>query len=399
MKKRLVILGSTGSIGKNVLDVVSRLPDRFEVTGLSARRNADELLRQAARFGVRTVALSDAQAADAAARMAPAGVRVLRGPEGVEALAAGGEADMVLSAIVGLAGLRPALAAIESGRTLALATKEALVAAGELVMKACERKAVRLLPVDSEHSAIFQCLNGRPAAGVKKIILTASGGPFACRPDVDFAAVNAAQALEHPRWSMGPKVTIDSATMMNKGLELIEAHWLFGLPMDRLEVLLHPESVVHSLVEFEDGALVAQLSVSDMRFAIQFALTWPERVSSGLPSLDLAALGTLRFSQPDERRFPALALARRAAAAGGVMPAVMNAANETAVERFLDGRLDFPGIWRVVEEVMASRAAAPASDLAAILEADAAARRAADEIIARRTARRSISTGAGRERI
>lgn len=383
MRKKIVILGSTGSIGRSALDVVSRLPGRIEVTGLSAFRNSEAVLRQAERFGVRNVALADEAAAGRAESMAPGNVRVLKGPAGVEELASSPEADIVLAAIVGVAGLRPVLAAVKNGKTVALATKEALVAAGELVARLCRENNARLLPVDSEHSAIFQCLESRPSESVKNIILTASGGPFADKTGIDFDKVTIAQALSHPTWRMGPKITIDSATMMNKGLELIEAHWLFGAPMDRLKIMLHPESVVHSMVEFVDGTVLAQMSVSDMRFAIQYALTWPERLDGGLPPLDLAGMACLRFSAPDEKRFPCLALARRAAAAGGTMPAAMNAANETAVEMFLAGRMRFSGIWRIVEQAMDAHKSSDASSLDSILAADAEARRLAAEYISR----------------
>lgn len=379
-KKRIVILGSTGSIGESALKVVEQLHDRLEVAGLAARRSTGRLFEQAARFGARTVAVADpASAAEAAARV-PAGMKMLSGPEGVEELAAMDGADIVLAATVGMSGLKPVLAALGRGRDVALATKEVLVAAGELVIGESARTGARLIPVDSEHSAIFQCLGAAAPDKVHSIVLTASGGPFANRPGVDFDRVTVAEALKHPRWNMGSKVTIDSATMMNKGLELMEARWLFGLPMDRMEVLVHPESIVHSLVQFVDGSLFAQLSLSDMRYAIQYALTWPDRVEGNLPHLDLAAIGRLHFSRPDANRFPCLGLACAAAAAGGTMPAVLNAANEIAVERFLAGELAFSGIWRVVERVMNEHAAVPRPALDAILCADAWARARAREL-------------------
>jgi 1-deoxy-D-xylulose-5-phosphate reductoisomerase len=384
--KRVVILGSTGSIGRNALRVAAALPDRIRVVGLAAGRNAAAVLEQARRFGVRRVALLDAGSAALCRREAPEGMAVLEGAEGVAALAAEPAADLVLCAVVGLAGLRPVLAALESGKHVALATKEVLVGAGGIVMDAARRRGVRVLPVDSEHSAMLQCIDGAcPGAGgdadgpVRRLILTASGGPFHGRPETDLDAVTVAQALDHPRWSMGPKVTVDSATLMNKGLELIEAHWLFGLPAERIDIVLHPESIVHSLVEFRDGNVLGQLSLPDMRYAIQYALTWPARVDGGLPGVDLTALGTLTFAPPDGVRFPALGLAREAARRGGTLPAVLNAANETAVQRFLEGTLRFADIWRTVERVMDGHTVVNAPDLDTILAADAWARRRAME--------------------
>jgi 1-deoxy-D-xylulose-5-phosphate reductoisomerase len=380
-RKRLVILGSTGSIGLSALRVVEALADRFQVIGLATRRNADLVLAQAAACGAARVAVADEDAAAAARAAAPAGVTVLAGAGGLEELAAWEEADLVLAATVGLSGLRPVLAAVRAGTDVALATKEVLVAAGHLVTRACAESGARLLPVDSEHSAVFQCLAGRPAAGVRRIILTASGGPFVHKPDLDFDKVTVAEALRHPRWNMGRKVTVDSATMMNKGLELIEAHWLFGVPFEKLEVLVHPESIVHSLVAFADGCVLAQLSPSDMRYAIQHALTFPDRVDGGLPPLDLAGLGRLHFEQPNEARFPCLGLARAAACAGGTLPVALNAANEVAVERFLAGGLAFSGIWRTVEKVLERQAPQPDPDWNLVLETDARARRDAAHII------------------
>ena len=354
--KHIVLLGSTGSIGENTLRVVEALSDRFRVVGLAARSNAARVLEQAAQWGVNRVALADQVAAERAAREAPAGVTVLAGEDGLCELA-GDEADLVVCAVVGMAGLRPVLAAVERGTDVALATKEVLVVAGQLVMETCARTGARLLPVDSEHSAIFQCLGGQTdTSNVRRLVLTASGGPFAARPEVDLARVTVDEALNHPRWDMGRKVTIDSATLMNKGLEIMEAHWLFGMPVDRIDVVIHPESIVHSLVEFTDGSLMAQLGLPDMRFAIQYAMTWPDRPDSGLPRLDLLEMAALHFRAPDEDRFPCLRLARMAGAAGGTLPAVLNAANEAAVEKFLAGSLPFSGIWGIVESVMAAHA-------------------------------------------
>ncbi len=390
--RSLVILGSTGSIGENALRVAAALPGRLRVTGLATRTHAARVLEQAAQFGVRRVAVADPEAAAEARRRAPAGVEVMSGDDGVAELAATGEADMVLCALVGLSGLRPVLAAMEAGRDIALATKEVLVAAGARVMAERARREVRILPVDSEHSALFQCLQSpvfapacvragdAPAAQaaetrVSQLLLTASGGPFAGRCDMDFDRVTVKEALTHPRWAMGRKVTIDSATMMNKGLEIMEARWLFNVPLERIEVVVHPESIVHSLVAFVDGAWLAQLSPPDMRFAIQYAFTWPDRAAVSMPPLELSKLARLHFSAPDESRFPCLRLARQAAAAGGLFPAVLNAANEVAVERFLAGQIAFSGIWHTVEAVLARQGSGGGeAGLEAILEADRLAR-------------------------
>jgi len=396
--KNIVILGSTGSIGENAVEIARTFPDRFRVLGLAADRNHERLLEQAALLGVRQVALMDARAADAARSQAPAGTRVWAGMDGLCRLAELEEADLVVCAIVGMAALRPVLAAITAGHDVAIATKEVLVAAGERVCLMCAESGVHLLPIDSEHSALFQALQdggtvpycvrhrrsrpfGQPAEQtVERLILTASGGPFAHAPDVNLDTVSVEEALNHPRWRMGPKVTIDSATMMNKGLEILEARWLFDIPVDRIAVWIHPESIVHSLVAFTDGAQIAQLGVPDMRLPIQYAMTWPERVANAtLPRLDLAAVGALHFSEPNPTRFPCLRIAREAAAAGGLAPAVMNAANEAAVAAFLAGRIRLSGIWACLEAVLSacpSTAAVP--ELTEILEADAWARRQAE---------------------
>jgi 1-deoxy-D-xylulose-5-phosphate reductoisomerase len=290
------------------------------------------------------------------------------------------EADIVLCAVVGTAGLKPAMAAIRNGTDVALATKEILVAAGGIVTAACRRHNSRLLPVDSEHSAIFQCLDGAGRGQVARILLTASGGPFESRPDVDLNTVGVDEALDHPRWNMGKKVTVDSATLMNKGLEIMEAKWLFGVGLDQIDVVVHPESIVHSLVEFVDGSVMAQLSVPDMRFAIQYAFTYPERLHGGLPELDLARMGSLNFRKPDPGRFPCLGLALEAARRGGTMPAVLNAANEVAVHRFLDGRIAFSGIWRTVESTMRKHDVINDPGLEEIIRSDAWARSTAEEL-------------------
>ena len=376
--KKLVILGSAGSIGESALRVVGALPERFQVVGLAVHRRFQRALEQAQEFGVPQIAVADPEAARRCAAQAPAGLRVLSGPQGLIELASLEAAQMVLVAVVGIAGLKPLLAALERGTDGALATKEALVVAGGCIRDACARSGARLLPVDSEHSALWQCLDGKPAGEIRRLILTASGGPFAQQPEIDFERVTVAEALRHPRWKMGRKISVDSATMMNKGLELMEAHWLFQVGLERIDILIHPESIVHALVEFVDGNILAQLSVSDMRGAIQYALTYPQRLAGGLPTLDLAAVGALHFARPDEKTFPCLALARAAALTGGTMPAVLNAANEVAVQEFLDGRLAFSGIWRLVESVMCQHQSLAAPDLDTIFEADTWARQAAD---------------------
>jgi 1-deoxy-D-xylulose-5-phosphate reductoisomerase len=334
--RRVVILGATGSIGKSARKVARDIPDRMQISGLSAHCDSDGLARAASEFPDAKTALSSG----------PDGERHL-----IE-LATLPDADMVLIAIVGTAGLKPALAAIEAGKDIAVASKEILVMAGEIVMEAAARKGVTVLPVDSEHNAIFQCLDGWGAAALQRIILTCSGGPFRGTPREELDRVTPEMALKHPTWSMGRKISIDSATLFNKGLEMIEARWLFDVPMEKVDVVVHPQSIVHSMVEFVDGSLLAQLSHSDMCFPIQYAVTWPERVSNSLRPLDLAALGHLDFEAPRRMDFPALDLARRAGEIGGSLPATLNAANEVAVQAFLDHRIPFPLIWRTVERVM-----------------------------------------------
>lgn len=385
--KRVVLLGSTGSIGRNTLRVAETLPSEVRVVGLAVLNGWEDLLEQAQRHKVTRVAVADGASARACSAAARRGMKVYAGPAGLEALVAETEAELVVCAVVGMAGLQPVLAAVRWGRDVALATKEVLVAAGEPVTAAARGKGVRILPIDSEHSAILQCLGGRmpegcangASADVRRLVLTASGGPFAFRPEIDFDRVSVREALRHPRWNMGRKVTIDSATLMNKGLEVLEAHWLFGVAIENIDVVLHPESIVHSLVEFVDGSMVAQLSPPDMRLAIQYALTFPARVDGGLPRLDLADVGRLHFHAPDDSRFPCLRLAREAGRQGGTMPAAMNAANEVAVQKFLDGAVPFSGIWRIVEAVMQRHIREDAPDLEAIVAADAWARRVAGE--------------------
>jgi len=387
--KRIAILGSTGSIGENTLRVADKLPEQLTVEAIAVGKNYRRALQQAAHFGVKIVGVADQEAAALCAAEAPDDVQVLCGQHALEEIASLGNVDTVVCAVVGLAGLKPVLAAVRNGTDVALATKEVLVAAGKPVTDACSRSGARLIPVDSEHNAIFQCLQGCAktsdgtfTAGetVKRLLLTASGGPFAESPGLDLEKITVEQALNHPRWNMGRKVTIDSATLMNKGLEIMEARWLFDVPADRISVLLHPESIVHSLVEYVDGTMIAQMSVPDMRFAIQYALTYPGRYPSGLPELDLTALGALHFRNPDPARFPCLQLARQAAEIGGTMPTVLNAANEVAVESFLEGLISFPGIWRLVERVMAEHTVLTAPEIDTIMAADDWARTKAREI-------------------
>jgi 1-deoxy-D-xylulose-5-phosphate reductoisomerase len=382
-KRRLIVLGATGSIGLSAAKVAADLPERIEITGLAAHRSARGLAEQANRFRPAAVCLVDESQLDELERHLAAGYcpRILLGEAGLVELAATVPADLVLIAIVGTAGLRPALAAIEAGRDLAVASKEILVMAGEVVMRAASERGVRVLPVDSEHNAIFQCLEGRDPATVRRLILTASGGPFREWPADRIAAATPAQALKHPTWDMGRKVSIDSATLFNKGLEMIEARWLFDVPMSRVDVIVHPQSIVHSMVEFIDGSVLAQLSHSDMCFPIQYAATWPDRVANRLPPLDFAELRSLSFEAPRTADFPALDLARAAGETGGTLPAVFNAANEVAVAAFLEERIAFPRIWELVAQVMGGHRSVANAGLDAILAADADARREAAALI------------------
>ena len=372
--KRVILLGSSGSIGESTCKVARALPDKMKIVGLGVAKSTERLLEQAKEFGVKALAVSDPQAAEKVKSKLPAGAKFFPGAEGLARMVEETDADMVLVAIVGTAGLAPALAALRSGKDLAVASKEILVLAGSAVMAEAKKRKRQVLPVDSEHNAIFQCLQGANEKEVRKVILTASGGPFRQSRAAELEKVTVAQALKHPTWSMGKKITIDSATMFNKGLEMIEAHWLFGLPMKQVEVVVHPQSIVHSMVEFIDGSVLAQLSVTDMCFPIQYAVTFPERMPSGLPPLDLAKLGSLTFEAPDEKRFPALRLAREAGEAGGTLPGVFNAANEVAVEAFLAEQIPFPRIWGMVEEVMQKHTTLSSPDLDAIIEADRWAR-------------------------
>ena len=372
--KNVVLLGSTGSIGTSTVKVAEDLPDRIRLVGLAAGQNAELLLQQTRKFEPEMISLNDPAKAAELRAMLGTRTRVGSGAEGLLKLATLPAADIVLIAIVGTAGLAPALAAIRAGKDIAVASKEILVMAGEIVMREAAAGGVRVLAVDSEHSAIFQCLDGKPARAVRRLWLTASGGPFRQTPKEAFPGLTVEQALKHPSWVMGRKITIDSATLFNKGLEMIEARWLFGVDMDRVGVLVHPQSIVHSMVEFVDGAMLAQLSTPDMCLPIQYALTYPDRVPSERVQTNLAKIGSLTFEEPDPEKFPALGLARRAGEIGGTLPAVFNAANEVAVEGFCQHRLTFPQISTTVERVMAAHPPVAAPSLDQIFAADRWAR-------------------------
>jgi 1-deoxy-D-xylulose-5-phosphate reductoisomerase len=385
----VAILGCTGSVGEHTLDVIARHPDRFHVVALGAHRNAEKLAEQALRFSVPYAALADAGAARRLEQLLAgrgARTRVLAGAQALEEIASLPGVDSVMAAIVGAAGLPSTLAAARAGKRLLLANKESLVMAGPLLMQAVRAAGATLLPIDSEHNAVFQCLPrntapGEPPAGVRRILLTASGGPFLDTEGARLARVTPDEACAHPNWVMGRKISVDSATLMNKGLEFIEACLLFGVPPERVEVLIHRESIVHSLVEYLDGSVLAQLGAPDMRTPIAHALAWPDRVTSGVESLDLVKVGTLRFEAPDLERFPALRLAQEAAREGGSRPASLNAANEVAVSAFLEGELNFAQIPAVIESVMATTSGGEIRDLDDVLAADAEARARAASLI------------------
>ena len=430
-RKRVVVLGATGSIGESALKVAHDIPERMEIVGLAANSNARKLAAQANAVRPKTVCLVDVSKLSELRGLLEYEPQVFSGERGLIEIACLDDAEMVLVAVVGTGGLRPALAAIEAGKDLAVASKEILVMAGEIVMSAAAQKNVHVLPVDSEHNAVFQCLdtqrkrptsnseslreqavqpasarsgscpdssrgedglrrgerptpkafaNGPSNEEVRRLILTASGGPFRETPARDFESITTEQALRHPTWNMGPKITIDSATLFNKGLEMIEAHWLFGVEMKRVEVVIHPQSIVHSMVEFADGSVLAQLSHSDMCFPIQYAVTWPERVPNSLPPLDFGKLRQLEFATPRYEDFPALNLARRAGDEGGTLPAVLNASNEVAVAAFLAGEISFPRIWETVEAVMNRHTSVAKPALDAILRADRWARAEASKL-------------------
>jgi 1-deoxy-D-xylulose-5-phosphate reductoisomerase len=383
MKKRLAILGSTGSVGVNTLDIVQQHPERFTVVALAAGSNIELLEQQIRRFQPSCVSVFDLQRAkELRERTSDLGIEVCEGPNGACTIASLPEVDLVLSAIVGGAGLAPTLSAIRAGKDVAIANKEPLVMAGELVMREAQGR-VRILPVDSEHNAIFQALAGHNSRDVRRLLLTASGGPFRTLPRERFGEITVHEALQHPNWRMGRKITVDSATMMNKGLEVIEARWLFGVNAEQVEVLVHPQSIVHSMVEFVDGSVIAQLGVPDMRIPISYALNYPERLANTLPQLDLTQIGTLTFEPPDLNRFPCLRLGFEAIRACGTLPAVLNAANEATVEAFLQERIHFLDIPTVIEETLQRHEARPIvdGDIEVILDADRWARETATSII------------------
>jgi 1-deoxy-D-xylulose-5-phosphate reductoisomerase len=391
MTQGLTLLGATGSIGASTLDVVARHPGRFRVFALTAHRAADALLALCLKHAPRYAVLSGlAEDAGLRRRYADAGCRseLLFGAQALEQVAADAGCDVLMAAIVGAAGLAPTLAGARAGKRVLLANKEALVMAGPFFMRAVREHGATLLPIDSEHNAVFQCLpqvaGATSVAAVRRILLTASGGPFRTAPLERLARVTPEEACAHPNWSMGRKISVDSATMMNKGLEVIEARWLFDLPAERLEVLIHAQSIIHSLVEFVDGSVIAQLSNPDMRVPIAHALGFPERIASGAAPLDLAAVGQLSFERPDPQRFACLALAYAALREGGTAPAVLNAANEIAVAAFLEGRLRYTAIPQVIEDALRRVPAVPADSLETVLDADRAARRAAQEGVAAR---------------
>src|ERR1700742_1261476 len=389
MQRGIAILGSTGSIGRSTLAVIALHPERFKVAVLGAFNSWQTIVAQAREFGAETVVLVDEKAA-ACARAALAEcaskTRVESGEQARADAASAGNVDMVMAAIVGAAGLASTLAAVRAGKRVFLANKEALVMTGRLLMDEVRGAGAQLIPIDSEHNAIFQCmpagyLPGDPARGVTRVILTASGGPFRSTSAAQMAQVTPDEACAHPKWKMGRKISVDSATLMNKGLEVIEATLLFGLPEAQVEVVVHPQSVVHSLVEYADGSMLAQLGAPDMRTPIAQALAWPERFASGVEPLDLVSIGQLAFEPPDHAKFPCLGLARAAARAGGTAPTVLNAANEVAVQAFLDGRLNFVGISTVIDKVLQRLDASPVKALGDVLESDAAARRLAVSLI------------------
>jgi 1-deoxy-D-xylulose-5-phosphate reductoisomerase len=380
--KRIVVLGSTGSIGRSTLEVVRSLGGRVEIVGLSAHKRIGDLARQVSEHSPLAVAVGDPAMADEV-RSAAGGrrVEVFSGPEGLLELVSLAEADLVVNALVGAAGILPTLAAIEAGKDVAIANKESLVAAGAVITARARAKGVNLIPVDSEHSAIYQCIRGEDRDAIKRIILTASGGALVDMPADEIADVKASQALRHPTWSMGRKVTIDSATLLNKGFEVIEAHWLFGIEADQIEVAIERRSIVHSLVEFVDGSVMALLSPPDMKLPIQYALTFPERVESPLPGLDLVSTGGIEFGQPDLGRFPCLRLAYEVAAIDGTAGAVLSAADEVAVDAFLEGRISFGEIYSVLRDVLSMHKVKDAASLDSVLKADAWAREQAAGIV------------------
>lgn len=378
--KTIAVIGSTGSIGEKVLEIVRSYPERFRIAALACRKNTKALLKQAKEFRPQMVSLFEAGlASEIRAPLKKLGIRLGVGEEGLLEASALSEVDQVIFSLVGAVGLKPIFHSVQAGKNVAIANKEPLVMAGELLMCEAARKNVQVLPIDSEHSGLWQCLEGRPFESVRKLILTSSGGPFRERKS-SLSTVTVKEALRHPKWRMGPKITIDSATLMNKGLEVVEAANLFHLDVERIEVLIHPEAVVHALVEFVDGSHLAQLAVTDMKIPIQYALSFPERLNHIFPTLDLVKVGRLHFSKPDRRRFPCLDLGYEAKKIGGTLPTVLNGANEVGVESFLEGKIHFLGIPRTIERVMKKHKVKQNPSLADILATDRWARREAAEI-------------------
>ncbi|HET7710040.1 MAG TPA: 1-deoxy-D-xylulose-5-phosphate reductoisomerase [Sphingomicrobium sp.] len=378
MTRKISILGATGSIGTSTLDLIERSPDQFEVEAVTAFTNVAALADSARRTRAQLAVISDeSRLAELEQRLAGSGCRTMAGQDALLEAAAG-DADFVMAAIVGCAGLRPVMAAVEAGKTVGLANKEALVTAGALMIDSARRHGATLLPVDSEHNAIFQCLAGNRKDDIARLVLTASGGPFRTASTNDMRRATPAQAVAHPNWSMGAKISVDSATLMNKGLELIEAHWLFGVDADRIDILIHPQSVIHSLVEFIDGSMLAQLGSPDMRIPISYALAWPDRMASAAEPLDLARIGRFDFERPDEQRFPALRLVRETLARGGAAPAVLNAANEVAVAAFLAGQIRFTDIAGLVEDAVGNAPVGQPGTVADVIAIDQATRRKVD---------------------
>ena len=380
-RRRLSILGATGSVGTSTLDLVERNPNRFEIVALTAARNVEALAQAARRTSAKLAVIDDPNLLpELEERLAGTRCVAATGPDALVEAAAG-DAEWVMAAIVGCAGLKPVMAAIEAGRTVALANKEALVTAGEVMIAAARKSGATILPVDSEHNAIFQCLAGSRSSDVSKIILTASGGPFRTRSRDEMAAMTPEQAVAHPNWSMGAKISVDSATMMNKGLELIEAHHLFGLPSAKVDILVHPQSVIHSMLEFADGSVLAQMGSPDMRIPIAHALAYPERIETPAERLDLGRIGSLTFEAPDIERFPALRIARQALEEGGAAPIILNAANEEAVAAFLDRRIAFLDICQIVEEALLRTGAMQPRSIAEVIDIDRDARALARELM------------------
>jgi 1-deoxy-D-xylulose-5-phosphate reductoisomerase len=381
MRKKIIILGSTGSIGMNCLDVVRSNPGVFEVVGLSAKSNARELIKQIEEFSPKKVSVTTDVAWGRLKKSVPKGVEIFVGDGGPAQLVATLKCDVVVSAIVGAAGLESVYSAVKKGTRVAIANKEPLVMAGDMIMGAAKKHGAMIAPIDSEHSALWQCLHKEPANRVKRLILTASGGPFLKTPKKEMAKITPAQALKHPKWKMGKKITIDSSTMMNKGLEVIEAKWLFNVPIEKIEVLVHPQSIVHSMVEFVDSSVMAQLGLPDMRTPIAYALSYPDRWPAKLKSLSLASAGSLEFIEPDFAKFPCLGLAYEAGKTGGAAPTWLNAANEVAVDSFLNGKLSYNGIARLIEKTLKKIAPLKVAGLRGIIEADATARDTAKGLV------------------